>query len=373
MRTGIEVEFWVVDEQGRLCDGRELADAHDRIDPEFVGPLVEVRTGPHEREYALRRDLRRTLRAGLRAADDAGKRLVPLGTPLTAARPPAITERGRLFEAIYGDGVESAKNCAGTHIHVEKGDVLRQLTLLTALDPALALLSSSPYYLGEREVDSSRAHAYRERCGTDFERYCGLWSYPESVAEWEGRVEEAFERFVSLAGERGVPAGTVRERFVPEDAVLNPVRLRDRQPTVEWRAPDAALPGQVIRLATDVRRLVATTASKPVETGPLDEAGVHADCIRVPEFPELWELGEEAIRWGLGSERVRTYLERMGFDPADYRPIAAQIQGPGRLRESEAAKIRLEYAERLRADTGALTAGPFDEPIERCRRQYVHA
>ncbi len=367
------MEFWVVDDRGRLCDGRDLVDAHERIDPEFVGPLLEVRTEPCETEYALRRDLQETLRAALRRADRVGKRLVPLGTPLTRADPPATGERGRLFEEIYGDGIESAKNCAGTHVHFERGNVRRQLTLLTALDPALALLSSSPYYCGRREMDSSRAHAYRTECGADFEEYCGLWSYPESVAEWERRVEDAFERFESLAADRGVPSETVREHFVAEDAVLNPVRLRECQPTVEWRAPDSTLPSQVVRLATDVGRLVEQTDSKRIELADPGREGVAADCLRVPDFGDLRDVSGEAIRWGLDAGRVRGYLDRFGFDVADYRPISGQLQGPGRLRESEARKIRLEYAERLRADVASLTAVPFDEPVERCREQYVFA
>ncbi len=373
MNTGIEVEFWVVDERGRLCDGRDIADAHERIDPEFVGPMVEVRTDPHESGAALRRDLQATLRAAIRAADRAGKRLVPLGTPLTRAAPPATTERGRLFETVYGDGIESAKNCAGTHVHVQQGDVRRQLTLLTALDPALALLSSSPYYLGRRELHCSRADAYRRGCGPDFEAFCGLWPYPKSVSEWEGRVEAAFERFVDLAVERGVPEADVREQFVPEDAVLNPVRLRQCQPTVEWRAPDAALPSQVVRLATDVARLVEETGWKHVEVGELADVGVHADRIVVPEFPDVCDLSDEAVRWGLGSERVRDYLASFGFDPSAYWPISEQLRGPGTLRESEARKIRLEYADRLRADVAGLTTAPSRESGVGRREEYVFA
>lgn len=367
MRTGIEIEFWVVDEQGRLCDGNELTDAHERVEPEFVGPLVEVKTEPHEREHALRRDLRETLVTVIRAAESVGKRLVPLGTPLTAADVPATGERGRLFERIYGDGVQSAKNCAGTHIHFEKKNVTRQLNLLTALDPALALVNSSPYYLGERKQASSRAAAYRTKCGAEFEQFCALMTYTGSVEEWQERVENRFEAFRSLAAEAGVRAERVEEHFSPEDTVLNPVRLRRSQPTVEWRAPDSALPSQVVRLATDVSRLVRQTDTKPLRTGA---AGVHADHISVPEFDALYDVSREAIRWGLGSKRVHDHLERMRLDPSTYQPICEQLQGPGTLRESEARKIRLLYAERLRSDVAGLTEEPV-APLTDREGEYV--
>ena len=347
------MELWVIDEDGRLCDGHALTDAHDRIEPEFVGPLVEVRTEPHDCRRELGRDLRRTLRTAMSRAEANGKRLVPLGTPLTSASVPAADERGELFETIYGDGVRSAKNCAGTHVHFEKGNVVRQLNLLTALDPALALVSSSPYYLGDRTVDSSRAFAYRTRCGAAFERFCRLWSYVGSVEEWEARVDAAFEAFEELAAEAGVPPGRLRESFSPDDAVLTPVRLRHEQPTVEWRAPDAALPSQVLRLAADVSALVEQTEAKPLD-GAVD--GVRDDRIGVPDFPGLERLSRDAIRWGLDSGAVREYLAGLQFDVGSYRPISKRISGPGTLRAPEARRLRLEYARRLREDVDALAA-----------------
>ncbi|MFD1600828.1 hypothetical protein [Halobellus rarus] len=79
-----------------------------------------MKTAPHTSECDLRRDLRSTLRTGIRAAETVGKRLVSLGTPLTASDAAANCERGRTFETVYGSGGQSAKNCAGTHIHFER-------------------------------------------------------------------------------------------------------------------------------------------------------------------------------------------------------------------------------------------------------------
>jgi hypothetical protein len=369
MKTGLELELWIVDDEGRLRDCPGFADGHDRIEREFVGPLVEVKTAPHDSEDALGRDLQRTLRTAIHEAGSHDRQLVPLGTPLTATAEPARTERGELFEEIYGEGVASAKNCAGTHIHFEKGDVRRQLNLLTALDPALALLSSSPYYRGRRTVNCARALAYRTDCGEAFERYCDLLSYVDSVEEWRARVDDGFREFKSLAAERGVPTDDVAERFEPETTVLNPVRLRRSQPTVEWRAPDSALPSQVLRLASDVRTLVAEAETKPLDFGT---PGVAFDRIGVPEFSTLEELSREAIRWGLNSGPVRDYLWSMGFDARAYRPITAQLGGPGRIAESEARKIRLEYAERLRADVETLDVTRPSDGVGTTGDPYVH-
>jgi hypothetical protein len=351
LTTGIELELWVVDENGCLCDGRQVADAHERIEPEFVGPLLEVRTEPQTTEAALRQDLQAVLGTAIRAARADGKRLVPLGTPLTEVDDAAPTERGKLFEQIYGDGVRAAKNCAGTHLHFERDETRRQLNLLTALDPALALVSSSPYYCGERGRRSARAHAYRRLCGTAFAPYCDLWSYVDSVAEWEDRVDRAFEGFKTIAAERGVSASQVEREFTPEDAVLNPVRLRRCQPTVEWRAPDSALPSEVVSLATDVRGLVEQTAEKPVAVG---DPGLYDDHVGVPEFADLYDLSRVSINFGLAPEPVRDYLGRMGFDCSAYDPLSERLGTRDTVSESRARDLRLEQARRLEADVAGL-------------------
>jgi hypothetical protein len=353
IKTGVELELWVVDSDGSLADGQDIVPAHERIEPEFIDPLVEVQTKPHENEFALRRDLQSTLLAGVRAADRENKRLVPLGTPLTAAEADANCKRGRLFEAIYGEGIQSAKNCAGTHIHFEQASVVDQLNLLTAVDPALALVSSSPYYCGQNGGDSSRAHAYRRECGQEFRKFCDLWPYADSRQQWENRIDRVYEQFQTLAVERGIGPETVAAFFEPDDTVLNPVRLRTNQPTVEWRAPDAALPNEVIDLAVDVGALIAKIETRTVEYG---EPGLQADRIGLPEFSTLRELGQQAIGSGLESTAVRRYLRKMGFDPSKYQPFAPEIDGPESIGESAARELRLEQADRLENDLTMIAA-----------------
>ncbi|WP_178915327.1 glutamate-cysteine ligase family protein [Natronomonas gomsonensis] len=351
-RVGVELELWVVDEAGRLCDGTNITEAHRRIDPEFIDPLIEVKTAPHTSERDLRRDLQSTLRTGIRTAEAAGKRLVPLGTPLTASNAEANCERGRAFETVYGSGVQSAKNCAGTHIHFEQDETIDQLNLLTALDPALALVSSSPYYTGTRGASSSRALAYRTGCGDGFRCFTELWNYVDSLARWRERVDEKYARFKRLAADRGVARETIEALFEPEDTVLNPVRLRECQPTVEWRAPDATLPSQVVQLATDVENLISHTRTAHVEYGTTE---VGADRIRLPEFETLRELSYQAIESGLESLDVRSYLRDLGFDLSAYEPLSPRLDGPQRLSDAEARTRRLQQADRLQADIQRLT------------------
>lgn len=358
MKLGIEMEFWTVDEQGKLADGRALPEEHEQIAPEFIAPLVEVRTSPHETEDSLRRELQSVLQTALTAARSEGLHLVPLGTPLTSAAPDATCDRGRLFEDIYGGQITSAKNCAGTHVHFEKTEPVRQLNLLTALDPALALVNSSPYYLGERRQQSSRAHAYRQQSNDEFARYCGLWSYTDSVSEWNDRVETAFELFKDVAASNGVEADTVEAHFCPEDTMLNPVRLREATPTVEWRAPDTALPSETVQLAFDMGRIVEQTATKSVG---VERDGNDPNHIEIPSFGDLRDLSDTAISQGLGSVAVREYLSEMGFDPSTYDPLADRLVGPDVLSTAEARQMRLLAAQLLRDDVATLVDD--DDPV----------
>ncbi|SEO77739.1 Glutamate-cysteine ligase family 2(GCS2) [Halogranum amylolyticum] len=366
MTLGLEVEYWVVDESGHLCDGRDLVDCHEHVKPEFVGPLLEVKTSPHENVTALGRELQDTLRTVLDAAEATGRQLVPLGTPLTEHDTPATTDRGELYEEIYGENVTSPKNCAGTHIHFEKTDVARQIDLLTALDPTVALVSSSPYYCGSRTAACARAQAYRKACGERFQQYCDLWPYPDDVDAWCERVQENFDEFVDIATDRGVDEQTVREHFCPEDTVLAPVRLRHELPTVEWRAPDAALPSQLLQLAEGVDRLMTQTQTKPVTRG---EPGVLADQVRVPRFEELRSLSDEAIHRGLESTRVCEYLDAMGFDTERYDPLSAKLSGPDEIGRDETRRLRLNCAARLRADVESLDEQSRSHP-SKPRVQY---
>ncbi|WP_254544112.1 glutamate-cysteine ligase family protein [Halomarina pelagica] len=354
MKVGVEVEYWVIDEAGALSDGRALADGHEYVEPEFVAPLIEIQTPPVESEAALREALHSILRGLLESATAQSKHLVPLGTPLTRHVTPATSERGRLLERIYGSRLDPAKQCAGTHIHFDIGKPTPQLNLLTGLDPALALVSSSPCYDGIRAMSSSRAYAYRRRCGDSFTQFRDLWEYTPTVVDWQARLSRSYKDFHALAAERGVSDREFQLHFQPENTVMTPVRFRSHPATIEWRAPDTALPSQIVALTGDMVRLVDQTASKRVEIGA---PGIYSDCIRIPEFEILTRLTTTAIRDGLGSHAVTDYLEMMGFVPADYTPISTEINCPFQISEQEARQIRLEYAERLARDVEILATG----------------
>ncbi|MFC6835647.1 glutamate-cysteine ligase family protein [Halomarina ordinaria] len=346
------MEYWLIDGRGELVDvPPDLVAANEHLVEEFVPPLLEIQTPPVSSLSALESTLREVLETALMLVHDYDCRLVPLGSPLASESLPITSERGRLLQRIYGDELEYAKHCAGTHVHFDKGNVTRQLNLLTALDPALALVNSSPYFSNSQVASSSRAAVYRYEAHRQFARYRDLWDYVEDREEWDERVAEHHADLGRMAAERGVPRDRFERYFSPDDAVLTPVRLRERSPTVEWRAPDAALPSQTLLLVADVLRLLEQTDHKEVVVG---DTGVWADRIGVPSFAELQELSREAISEGVRSVRVQDYLLRMGFDVARYDPIAERIEQNWTIPRERALEIRRQYADELEADVASL-------------------
>ncbi len=351
IRRSIEVEYWVIDETGRLTEPGDLVDLPG-AEREFIAPMLEIKTTPCETSAELRAELCERVAGVLRRADRRGLGLVPLSTPIAAGSIPDLpSERTRIQDRVVGDRFEYVRRCAGTHIHVEQrpGHAVEQLNTLTALDPAVALVNSSPYFQGEPLAAGARSLLYRRMAYDELPHQGQLWPYVDSREAWARRLERRYREFKNEAIIAGVDPDTVDSAFEPEDAVWTPVKLRAAFSTVEWRSPDTALPSQILRLADDIVGVV----ERALETSPRIEGdGGHLtdESVVLPAFDTVEEHVEAAIRDGLGSDAVCAYLDRMGFDVEAYDPISAELQPRGELSDAEARDLRLEYADRLEAD-----------------------
>jgi hypothetical protein len=361
MRRSIEVEYWVIDDEGRLADPGGLVDASPGAEREFVEPLLEIKTTPCATTAELRTELFERVRAVLRRADELNRGLVPLATPMVDGRIERVpSERTRIQERAIGDPFERVCRCAGTHVHIEQlpGNEIEQLNVITALDPALALVNSSPYAGRRPTASGARSKLYRSAYdGLDGQGE--LWPYSENTDEWFRRLEAGHEAFVRAARNGGVDEQAVESRFDPEGAVWIPVKLRETFSTVEWRSPDTALPSQVVRLADELTSVVERVRDTEVRIA--GESGARTDdAIVLPTFETIESYVDAAIDEGLRSKRVRTYLDRMGFDVETYEPITADFDADGELTTTQARRLRLRYARRLEADVRQVTAAETD-------------
>ncbi|ELY49038.1 glutamate-cysteine ligase family protein [Natronorubrum bangense] len=348
MKTSLEIEYWVIDDAGDLVAPGSLLDASPQFDPEFVEPMLEIKTTPCSSMVELREEFVDRIGTAVDAARDQGKRLVPLATPLHA-NPAEIPYRGKestdLQRRIVGRSFDDARVCAGTHIHFEQSNVVDQLNTLTALDPAFALVASSAHYRGERILECARPFLYRRSCYEQCPEQGQLWPYVDSVAEWEGQLEDAYEGFRERAIERGVGPQTFDDAFDPYDAVWNPIRLRKAMPTVEWRSPDATLPSQILQLTEAVRSIVTHADARGTTIGAESATG----AVTLPAFDTVEAVTDTAIHDGLESPAVTSYLDDLGFTPSAYDPLATRLPET-HLSKRRAKQLRLEAAKQLEAD-----------------------
>ena len=362
IRRSIEVEYWVVDSDGRLTAPGPLVSASPGVEREFVEPLLEVKTTPCETTAELRAELLERLRRVLAVADDHDMGLVPLATPLyadgIADRP---GERTRVQRELIGSEFEYVRHCAGTHIHVEQvpGREIDQLNTLVALDPALALVNSARRYRGRPLAAGARSKLYRWMAYDGLPHQGRLWRYVDSTEEWTRRLERRYEEFETAAMAAGVDRRAIAEHFTPESAVWTPVQFRERFGTVEWRSPDTALPSQVLDLADHVAGTIEhlTDAEVRIEG---DTGRVTDSQVVLPEFDTVLEHVNAAIREGLASDSLCAYLHRMGFDVDAFNPIANSEDAEGTIDQQTARELRLDYAERLARDVEAAQSVSAD-------------
>ena len=365
MNTSLEVEYWVIDDDGDLVPPESLLDLSEQIDPEFVEPMLELKTTPCSSTAELREEFLALVGEVVDAARERDKHLVPLATPLCAAPSeiPYREKRGtELQRRIVGPAFDDARVCAGTHLHFEQSNVVDQLNALTALDPAFALVNSASHYRGERLLECARPYLYRRSCYETCPEQGQLWPYVDGVDEWERRLTDAYDCFRERAIEHGVDPETFDAEFDPYDAVWTPVRLRKAMPTVEWRSPDAALPSQVLRLAREVRSIVTHADARGTRIDDGDSSAVEADgiggsgghssdggAVTLPSFDTVEAVTDAAIRDGLENPTVERYLDGLGFTPSAYDPLSSRLPD-GDVSKRHAKKLRLEAARRLEAD-----------------------
>ena len=352
IRRSVEVEYWVIDEEGELTDPGDLVDASPGVEREFIVPLLEIKTTPCETTEELRDVLFDRIGRVLRRADDSGLGLVPLATPLAADsiedRP---SERTRIQDRVGGERFEYVRHCAGTHVHFEQqpGLEIDQLNLLTALDPALALVNSSPYFDGEYLAAGARSLLYRRMAYSSLPHQGELWRYADDTETWAERLGRRYREFKTAAVVAGIDSEAVDSAFDPEGAVWTPVKLRQEFSTVEWRSPDTALPSQVIRLADDIAGIVERLRDAELRIEG-DAGHVREDALVLPEFDTVEEHVDRAISDGLSADAVRAYLDRMGFDVDAYEPLSHEIHAGEELSTTEVRQLRLDCADRLKTD-----------------------
>ncbi|WP_409025345.1 glutamate-cysteine ligase family protein [Halalkalicoccus salilacus] len=195
LQLGLELEYWTVDNTGVLAPAKPVLDRIDSLHAESADPMLEIVTDPCDDVSQLREEVTTRLRAAIDVAREENRRLVPLATPLNAGSiSTSDSPRTRIQRQVLGERFANATYCAGTHLHVDQidGAETDQLNLLTALDPAFALVASASHHQGDDVARCARSHIYRQECYGSHPELGQLWPYVETTADWDARISSTF-------------------------------------------------------------------------------------------------------------------------------------------------------------------------------------
>lgn len=331
---GIEEEFFVVDLRTRAAGAARAADSQpvlDRLDehadyaPELLRPLVESRTAVCARLDEVRAELHR-LRVGIvRAATDAGQRIVAAGTvPLAGSPSQPITPKPRYeqIERLHQQVAREQLVC-GCHVHVGISDRELAVQVLNRVRPwlpvLLALSASSPFWMG---ADSGYA-SYRT---LQWERWpTASMPHPHrSAAEYDAVVQALIET----------------DTILDAGQVYWDVRLGNEFDTLEFRTADSCTTvDEAVLQAGLCRALVRASLDEVASGQPLPE--VRPELLRAAKWRAarsglddhlIDALAAEAVPAPVLLDRFLAYLRPALEDTGDWDETTAllkQIQRHG--------------------------------------------
>ncbi|MGI8650230.1 MAG: glutamate-cysteine ligase family protein [Rubrobacter sp.] len=395
-RVGLEQEFFLVDEEGRVSDRadeflercRAVAVASELDADSFSGEctfgMIEVKTGPNREFSALKEDYLTNVEAAIRAGRKSGVRLYPLGTyPLPFT--PDFRHDDRYEAQVRTIGREKfmpAGRCVGVHMHFEVmpgvidrdevisqdaplasvSELVRLYNLMTAMDPALiSLTRSCPYYEGRLTKLAARTAFYRgsrkfgwEGVYSELPELGGLHPYARNAEDLVDRQIEGREVWLRAMRKAGTDGNLGAMSKTILDLCWRPVRVSQNS-TVEVRSMDGNYPYLVLATASLLRAAAGRVVDEELAVEPatgLKTFETMPGRLYLPDFDFVsGELLEESVTRGVGSEIVRAYLdslfefalEHVGADSEEGRAML-ELRDPSngsyRTTESEVCRNR---------------------------------
>jgi carboxylate-amine ligase len=339
LTLGVEEEFLLVDEQGRLAaSGPEITDALDEREGQVEHELRRCQVESATKVCTEVEDIVTGLR-GLRdelAAEAAtrGQRLVPAGTALLFDdRPPRFTpdSRYRQMSRDFGELARASLTCA-CHVHVGIPDRSTGLLISNHIRPwlplLLALTANSPFHDGaDTRYASWRYEMWR--------RWPSAGPPPkfDSTDDYESRVDGLLR------------CGAILDRAM----VYWDIRLSEHQPTLEIRIADVTPTAEhAALLAVIVRALASRALDSPPDAQPPQEVlrgelwraardGLAGRCVdpRSGRLVPTWQLVDGLI------DDLRPYLRSTGdIDHVTATLARLRAEGGGAQRQHTAFEKR---------------------------------
>lgn len=354
MKFGLEAEKFLFDinhkrpSQGvfRFIDALSDLDADYHITNEFVLSMVEIVTSPSTKTMNVLSDYILNYLMFNSIAQRESVTMVGLGSlpmdyqPHMTPKWPYVVQNSILdkklnpsFVMDKSSPLTPAGNCAGIHIHAEittqpeylfsTRELQDKFNLGLMLTPLIAF-SSSPYFFGEHEALSMRAHRYFNGVYHNFPLNGGLPHVMESSEEVLKFFKYSSDHWVKAGVSIGIPEEDLEKLVSNKGASWNPIRWNRAWNTIELRCLDSD------RLDFDCAKFIWATGAmrrldlkgealkcRVLAAGELN-ASTIAECFEVKggevtilSSSALKELFQLAIKDGLNHPLVEGYIQKL--------------------------------------------------------------
>ncbi|MFO7710964.1 MAG: glutamate-cysteine ligase family protein [Candidatus Woesearchaeota archaeon] len=331
---GLELEFHLAYEDGSLANEADLvlADsrAGDYLIRESAKSMVEVIAPPSSDLSVVHQNFLKGLSALKEICDDYS--LLPVPSSSIGPESAPISNdpervRGMKKRIILGDELRDLEHhICGTHIHIDKletaEEIHDQYVVMQAMDPAFALLSSTPFFLGQNTKKDYRVDIYRNQVFGEFPLQGQLLPYPVSYEDIVERQRESLRSWVGNGSSEG---------FAAHDTCWGPIRMMEK--TIESRCADANVFSQVMGLAA-LYQGVCNYLSENKPEVVIGEGNFfkEGNQLVIPSYEWLKEAENAGIREGVHNSSLHEYLtdivslaKRHSKQPSYLEPLAKTL------------------------------------------------
>lgn len=303
---GLEVEFHLIDDTGFIVnDSKKILDdprCNELIVPEISQSMIEVISEPKSTISELAKSFTQQIQLTRTIANDYGLRLIPTSSVGYADLKKWPTVKFENKEKIMGvDKLNITLHVCGTHVHVDKSDhIVKQHTVMTALDPLFALMSSTPFFNAQNTMNDYRVKVYRNGAYENFQAHGGLLPYVKTADELENRYVELYSKWI----EQCTLVNCDTSEYTKLNTCWGPIRFS--QKTIESRVSDANLTSYVFALAS-----VFMGVNRQLELIKEENGSYFIQGKSLPSFEKLKYFEQEGIANGIKNVELAQYLQHI--------------------------------------------------------------
>jgi gamma-glutamyl:cysteine ligase YbdK (ATP-grasp superfamily) len=324
---GPELELTVIDENGNLSNrASSLVSAvpDENVALEIVETMLEVHCKPSSSISILHDRLTETVSNIIHTGNKMGIRLAPCST-ITADKELEVFNNNyyhAMLDVLGDSGRESLKHFMGTHVHIDIGhdkeEIMNQYTLATAMDPAFAFMSSTPFYFGKSEFKDYRLFYIRNQTFNQHAPLGKLVPYQTNFSDLENYFKKSYNWLHEKFGALPYPVPKVVDTAFRAHWGGPRLKLDEDIRTLEIRCADANTISNVTAFTALMKGVftffseqqpVLTISEKPEYFAMNARNGIPT--LSIPSYDKLLDLECAGYKHGFASEEIFSYCSNI--------------------------------------------------------------